>query len=102
MNDRTLTVDLGTQGHMHLSHDLAQLWPFTSYKLDLGVDSNIFNVENLRNLRTNYLALMLDLGIEGQIHFCLTFPISDCDYHTDMIFMSILRFLRAEKSKMFK
>ena len=41
INDVTLTVDLGTWGRIHLLCDLAQLWLFASYKLDLGVDSNI-------------------------------------------------------------
>ena len=38
----------------------------------------------------NNLALMLDLEIEGQIHFSMTSPVSDCKHHTDMIFMPIL------------
>ena len=46
INDVTLTVDLRTWGHIHLLCDLAQLWLFASYKLDLSVDSNISDVES--------------------------------------------------------
>ena len=72
INDVTLTVDLGTWGHIHLLCDLAQLWLFASYKLDLGVDSNISDVEYLNNLKINNL---LDLEIEGPVHFCMTFSV---------------------------
>ena len=40
----TLTVDLGTQGHTHSLYDLSYLRLNTSYRLDLGVDSNICKV----------------------------------------------------------
>ena len=50
INYVTSTVDLGTQGHTFLLYDLAPLWLITSYKLYLGVDCNIFNGEDLRNL----------------------------------------------------
>ena len=50
INYVTPMVDLGTQGHTFLLRDLAPLGLITSYKLDLGVDCNIFNGEDLRNL----------------------------------------------------
>ena len=47
-NHVTSTVDLDTQGHTHSLYDLSYLWLYTGYRLDLGVDSNIRKVENLR------------------------------------------------------
>ena len=44
----TLTVDLGTQGHTYSLYDLSYLRLYTGYRLDLGVDSNIFEIEDLR------------------------------------------------------
>ena len=45
---------------------------------------------------------MVDLENEGQTHFCMTFRISGCKHHTDMIFVSILTILRPMMSKMLK
>ena len=53
--------DLGTQGHTHFSYDLAYLRLYAGYWLDLGVDSNIFNVKNLRKPKISQLTLMVDL-----------------------------------------
>ena len=47
-NHVTLTVDHRTQGHTHSSYDLSYLRLYTGYRLDLGVDSNIYKVEDLR------------------------------------------------------
>ena len=71
INDVTLTFDLGTQGHTgltHLLYDLAPIWLFTSYKLDLGVNSNIFEVKDIKNVRINQVTLTVDLGTQGHIH----------------------------------
>ena len=35
------------------------------YKLDLGVDSNIFEVKNIENVMKNYVTLTVDLGTQG-------------------------------------
>ena len=96
----TLTVDLGTQGHIHPLYDLTSLRLYTCYRLDLGVDSNISNVKDLRKLRIIYLTLMFDLENEGQTHSCMTFRISGYKHHTDMNFVSILTFSRPGISKM--
>ena len=45
---------------------------------------------------------MVDLENEGQTHLCMTFCISGCKRHTDMIFVSILIFSRPVISKMLK
>ena len=42
--------DLETQGHTHSSYDLAYLRQYASYWLDLGVDSNILEVRDLRKI----------------------------------------------------
>ena len=98
----TLTVNLGTQGHTHLLYDLSYLRLYTGYILDLGVDSNICKVEDLRKPKISHLTLMFDLENEGQTHLCMTFRISLCKHHTDMIFVSILTISRPRMSKMLK
>ena len=48
------------------------------------------------------MTLMVDLKNEGQTHLCMTFRISGCKHHTDMIFVSILTNSRPRMSKMVK
>ena len=98
----TLTVDLGAQGHTHSLYDLSYLRLYTGYRLDLGVDSNIFKVEDLRKPKISHMTLMVDLENKGQTHLCMTFRISGCKHHTDMIFVSILTISRPGMSKMLK
>ena len=98
----TLTVDFGTQGHTHSLYDLSYLRLYTGYRLDLGVDSNIFKVEDLIKPKISNLTLMDDLENKGQTHLCMTFRISGCKHHTDMIFVSIVTISRPGMSKMLK
>ena len=98
----TLTVDLGTQGHKHSLYDLSYLRLYTGYRLDLGVDSIIFKIEDLRKSKISHLTLMVDLENKGQTHLCMTFRISGCKHHTGMIFVSILTISRPGMSKMFE
>ena len=56
-------------------------------RLDLGVDSNIYNVGDLRKPKISHLTSMGDLANEDQTHLCMTFRISGCKHHTDMIFV---------------
>ena len=101
-NHVTLTVDFETQGHTHSLYDLSYLRLYTGYRLDLGVDSNICKVEDLRKPKISHMTLMVDLENEGQTHLCMTFRISGCKHHTDMIFVSILTISRPGMSKMLK
>ena len=96
----TLTVDLGTQGHTHSLRDLSYLRLYTGNRLDLGVDSNIIKVEDLRKPEISHVTLMFDLENKGQTHLCMTFRISGCKHHTDMIFVSFLTISRPGMSKM--
>ena len=64
---------LGIQGHTYLLYDLASLWVITSYKLDHGIDCNIFVGANLRNPYINYMDSIFDLGNESKTHICMTF-----------------------------
>ena len=73
---------------------------YTGYRLDLGVDSNMCKVKDLRKPKISHLTLMVDLENEGQTHLCMTFRISGCKHHTDMIFVSIPTILRLRMSKM--
>ena len=97
-----LTVDLETQGHTHSLYDLSYLRLYTRYRLDIGVDSNICKVEDLRNPKISHTTLMVDLENEGQTHLFMTFRISGCEHHTDMIFASILTISKPRMSKMMK
>jgi hypothetical protein len=92
-------VDLGTQGHIHPLYDLTQLRLYTCCRLDLGADSNIYNVKDPRKPRIIYLTLMVDLENEGQTHLCMTFRIFGCKHHTNMIFVSFLTFFTPGISK---
>ena len=51
-----------------LLHDLSYLRLQTWYKLDLGVDSKIFEVEDIKNVEKNYVTLTGDLGTQGHTH----------------------------------
>ena len=75
---------------------------YTCCRLDLGVDSNINNVEDLRKPKISHRTLMVNLENEGQTHLCMTFHISGCKHHTDITFVSILTFSRPGISKMLK
>ena len=57
----TLTVDFETQGHTLFSYDLAYLRLYACYLLDLGVESNILKIEDLRKSIFGYPTLMFDL-----------------------------------------
>ena len=98
----TLTVDLETLGHTHSLYDLSHLRVYTGYKHDLGVDSNICKVEDLRKPKISHMTLIVDLEHEGQTHLFMIFRISGCKHHTDMIFVSILTNSRPRMSKMVK
>ena len=98
----TLLVDLETQGHTLFSYDLAYLRLYACYLLDLGVESNILKVEDLRKLKINHLTLMFDLENLGQTFFCMTFHISGCKHDTKSILVSILTFSRSKISKIIK
>ena len=83
-------------------YDFSYLRLYTGYRLDLGVDSSICKVMDFRKLEISHLTLMVDLENEGQTHMCMTFRISGCKHHTDMIFVSILTSSRPRMSKMLK
>ena len=63
---------------------------------------NICKVNDLRKPKISHLTLIVDFENEGQTHLCMTFRISGCKHHTDMIFVSILTILRPRMSKMLK
>ena len=75
-------VDLGTLGHTQSLYNLSYLRLYTCYRLDLGFDSNMCQVEDLRKFKIRHLTLMVDLENKGQTHLCMTFCISGCEHHT--------------------
>ena len=64
----TLTVDFETQGHTHSLDDLSYLRLYICCRLDLGVDSYSYNVEDLKIFKISHLTLMVDLENEGQTY----------------------------------
>ena len=54
-------------------YDLAPLWVITSYKLDPGMEWNIFVGTNRRNPYINYMESIFDLENESKTHICMTF-----------------------------
>ena len=95
----TLTVDLGTQGHTYSLHDLSYLRLYAGYRLNLGVDSNIFEVEDFRKFILSYLTLMFDLDFQGQANFfqiCIIFKVN---HHSYIIYLNFFEFLDIEYVK---
>ena len=82
----TLTVDLETQGHTLFSYDLAYLRLYACYLLDLGVESNILKVEDLRKSISGYLTLMFDLDFQGQTTFLQIYIIFKVSHYRYIIY----------------
>ena len=89
----TLTFDLETQGYTHFSHDLAYLRLYAGYWLDLGVDSNIFNVEDLRKSKIDHLTLKVNLYFQGQTSFSEIYIIFKVIRHSYIIYFTIFVFV---------
>ena len=87
------TFDLVTQGHTHLSYDLAYLRLYAYYWLDLGVDSNILNVEDLKKPKISHLTLMVDLDFQGQTIFFEIIIIFKVSHHSYIIYFRFFEFL---------
>ena len=49
----------------HFFACLSYLWLQTWYKVDLGVDSNICKVEDIKIVENNHVTLTFDLGTRG-------------------------------------
>ena len=82
----TLSVDLETQGHTLFSYDLAYLRLYACYSLDLGVESNILKVEDLRKSISGYLTLMFDLDFQGQTTFLQIYIIFKASHYRYSIY----------------
>ena len=95
----TLTVDLETQGHTLFSYDLAYLRLYACYWLDLGVESNIFKVEDLRKFIFGYLTLMFDLDFQGQTVFLRIYIIFKVNHHRYIIFLWFFEFIHLDYVK---
>ena len=58
---------------------ISSVWPcftlggYKLYKLNLGIDCNIFVGESLRNSYKKYMDLKFDLENESKTHICMTF-----------------------------
>ena len=88
----TLSVDLETQGHTLFSYDLAYLRLYACYLLDLGVESNILKVEDLRKSIFGYLTLMFDLGFQGQTTFLQIYIIFKVSHYIYIIYFWFFEF----------
>ena len=49
-------------------HDLSYLRLYTWHKLDPGIESNIFEVKNIRNVKNIYVTLTVDRVSQGHTH----------------------------------
>ena len=54
----------------------------TCYWLDLGVDSNILNVEELKKSKFGYLTLMVNLDFQGQTNSFKIYIIFKVNHHS--------------------
>ena len=62
----------------------------------------VFGVKESNGDNEKILSLLLDLEIQGQTPFWMTFVISGCKRGTDLILVSILTFLGSRRSKKLK
>ena len=81
-----LSVDLETQGHTLFSYNLAYLRLYACYLLDLGVESNILKVEDLRKSIFGYLTLLFDLDFQGQTTFLQIYIIFKVSHYRCIIY----------------
>ena len=82
----TLSVDLETQGHTLFSYDLAYLRLYACYLLNLGVESNIFKVEDLRKSIFGHLTLIFDLDFQGHTTFLQIYIIFKVSHNRYIIY----------------
>ena len=73
-------------------YDLAYLRLYACYWLDLGVDSNIFNIKDLRKSKFGYLALMVDLENKGQTNVVETYFFK-VSHYSCIIYFRFVEFL---------
>ena len=71
--------DLENQGHTYLLYDL-----------DPGVDLNISDVKDLKEIKIYHLTSTLDLGNLSQTYFQMKILIFGCIHATDLILVLIL------------
>ena len=74
------------------SYDLAYLWLYACYLLDLGVESNILKVEDLRKSISGYLTLMFDLDFQGQTTFLQIYIIFKVSHYRYIIYLWFFEF----------
>ena len=101
INFLTLTVDLENQGHIYVP--VSPLLPLAGnvihrYKLDLGVDSRIFEVMDIKKAKMNFMNLTFDLENQGQTYTYVTSIISGWIHATDLILLLISTFTRSRIS----
>ena len=85
-------LTLKTQGHTLFSYDLAYLRLYACYLLDLGVESNILKVEDLRKSISGYLTLMFDLDFQGQTTFLQIYIIFKVSHYRYIIYCWFFEF----------
>ena len=82
----TLSVHLETRGRTLFSYDLAYHRLYACYLLDLGVESNILKVEDLRKSIFGYLTLMFDFDFQGQTTFLQIYIIFKVSHYRYIIY----------------
>ena len=74
--------------HMY-RYELCYLWLWTWYRFDLGVDSSLLEVRDIKKARMNFMTLTFDLENQGQTYTYVTSFISGCIHVTDLILVLI-------------
>ena len=78
---------------MHFfSNDLDYLRLYACYLLDLGVESNILKVEDLRKSISGYLTSMFDLDFQGQTTFLQIYIIFKVSHYRYIIYFWFFEF----------
>ena len=80
-------------------HDLSYLRLQSWYAVNLSVDSNIFEIEDIKNVENKPVTLTVDLETQGHTLFYMTLLISGCMSTIDSILVSNLTYSRSRISE---
>ena len=93
-----LTLKLKVIHFSHMTLLISGCMPAINW-LDLGVESNIFKVEDLRKFIFGYLTLMFDLDFQGQTTFLWIYIIFKVNHHRYIIYLWFFEFIHLDYVK---
>ena len=91
--------DFENQGQTLFLHDLSYLRLQTWYEVDLSVDSNIFEIEDIKNVDNKHVTLTVDLETQGHTLFSYDLAYLRCMSAIDSILVSNLIYSRSRISE---